>query len=97
MAGPVPAAQQHAAPPSLLAELWQTRAWRLFPLLLAYMSGTQAGCPGRLLAACWLQSSSAPAWRVAASWDEPAATPAAIDATPPACSQPPCCTRLHQA
>lgn len=25
------------------AELWRTRAWRLFPLLLAYMSGEPGG------------------------------------------------------
>ncbi|KAL4420298.1 hypothetical protein ABPG77_001388 [Micractinium sp. CCAP 211/92] len=28
-----------AAPPPLLQELWRTGAWRLFPLLLVYMSG----------------------------------------------------------
>lgn len=48
-----PPAGDGSAPPAppLLRELWDTRAWRLFPLLLIYMSGAAArGCGGTR---CW--------------------------------------------
>lgn len=48
----------------LLSELWHSKAWRLFPLLLAYMAGgpkdwAVGGSPGRADAAAATAASAA--------------------------------------
>ena len=49
----VPMVQTPNGVPGLLAEVWATRCWRLFPLLLIYMSGeTMHDVVGRTLAVC---------------------------------------------